>query len=80
MVLLAYELHLTKPTCVGVRGVAPVEVGVDEFAEELVVRREEGIELRPSGAKRGVGRGGSARVGGVTVRGGRRGGVCTPVA
>ena len=58
MVLLAYELHLTKPTCVGVRGVAPVEVGVDEFAEELVVRREEGIELRPSGAKRGVGRGG----------------------
>ena len=64
MVLLAYELHLTKSTCVGVRGVAPVEVGVDEFAEELVVRREEGIELRPSGAKRGVGRGGSARVGG----------------
>ena len=56
--VLAYELHLTKPTCVGVRGVAPVEVGVDEFAEELVVRREEGIELRPSGAKRGVGRGG----------------------
>ena len=62
--VLAYELHLTKSTCVGVRGVAPVEVGVDEFAEELVVRREEGIELRPSGAKRGVGRGGSARVGG----------------
>ena len=49
---------MTKSTCVGVRGVAPVEVGVDEFAEELVVRREEGIELRPSGAKRGVGRGG----------------------